>query len=206
MYKNWIFIIQRKLTSVTVTLFLSDLPIPVPAPVKETELCSAFRTNKIKTGRWLQINCNVSDSFVNVVRIAPVNTGDLISAIVQGLCASSGYDFGMGLELKLPVMCHLKGFSKFRQEEMKRESSGVYSKQLQRSTSGILFSTPVATKTDKNGLIEAECACIRNSLRPSVLVVTTKSCPDCINGFKAKVMGNKSGASSELALSVKESD
>ncbi|KAF5281030.1 hypothetical protein FQA39_LY05235 [Lamprigera yunnana] len=61
---------------------------------------------------------------------------------------------GTGLELTLPAMRHLRGASKFRQ----------CSQQLQRETSGMLCLTTLTTKTDRTGLMEAECACIHNSL------------------------------------------
>ncbi|KAF5275948.1 hypothetical protein FQA39_LY00744 [Lamprigera yunnana] len=99
--------------------------------------------------------------------MAPVNTSDLSSAIVQGLCF-----FGTVIEFTLPTMRHLRGACKFRQEEIKRK---VAMFTLQRETLGMLRLTALSAKANRAGLIGAECTCIHNSLERCQVEETLES-------------------------------
>ncbi|KAF5300414.1 hypothetical protein FQA39_LY02213 [Lamprigera yunnana] len=121
----------------------------------------------------------------------------------------------MGLELKLPTRRYLKDVSKFRQEEMKRKINGNGHSWLQMATSVMLCLTALAAKTDRDGLIGTECTCIQNSLRQVRFDEALASHSNQIVEFQlfgvhervqSGGQGNKSGASSELAKSVNESD
>ncbi|KAF5272990.1 hypothetical protein FQA39_LY07639 [Lamprigera yunnana] len=82
-----------------------------------------------------------------------------------------------GLEFTLPAMRHLRGASKFSQEEMKRKI--VVFTAVAKGDSRILDLTALAAKTDRTGLIGAECTCIHNSL---TVVSLTKALASHSNG------------------------
>ncbi|KAF5283320.1 hypothetical protein FQA39_LY17344 [Lamprigera yunnana] len=93
----------------TVVLSCQNSPIPVQAPVKETQPASADRIEQNKNGT--------------------LTAGDFSLAMVQGLCASSGYVFWHGSQVY--TSCYATPKRRLQVESRKNgtENSIVYSKQ-----------------------------------------------------------------------------